>query len=150
MSQRILQPKVSQQFLNFTIFSAKTQLLILDKIHYTNINSAIKYTGKKRNNYIEKPNVGSFDSYVLRSPEEKTQKSAYSTKNQEFNTIDSKFRSVEKINKKKLLQTDLKEQRNQLLKSIDSKAYSNIRIKNLKGTEASFTKIRQEENLKMK
>lgn len=52
--------------------------------------------------------------------------------------IDSKFRSAEKLNKKKLIQSDFTEKRNQLLKLIDSKAYVNIRIKNGRDTESKY------------
>jgi len=121
--------------------------LYLDNITNSSTNPVTQYNNtQKRNNYLDKPNIDSFDSYVLRSPDDKWEKSTYSTKNKDYNTIDSKFRSVEKFNKKKLIQSDFTDKRNQLLKSIDSKAYSNIRIKNGRGTESNFKKFMNEDN----
>lgn len=67
-----------------------------------------------------------FDSYVLASP--KKENSTVYKNNDEFKTIDSKFRSAQKINKKKLLQRSFKQEPNLLLESIDSKAHCKIRV----------------------
>lgn len=68
---------------------------------------------------------------MLLSPDEKSNPcSSYSTKNKKYNTIESKFRSAEKSNQKKLMPLGVNsETDNYLLRSIDDNIYSNIKVK---------------------
>lgn len=83
-----------------------------------------------------------FDSYVL-SPEGKCLKATYSTKNRKYNTIESKFRSAEKMTQKKLIQNNFADEENPLMKSIDGAAYQNIKIRQSESQIAKRMTIRE-------
>ncbi|CAI2365511.1 unnamed protein product [Moneuplotes crassus] len=93
---------------------------------YNLSQSSTKQNGKKTSTYCDNKEIEDFDSYVLGSPRN-NQSTAYARRGK-FKTIESKLKSAQKINKKKLIQQSFKQQTSLLLKSIDSKTQCNIRV----------------------
>jgi hypothetical protein len=113
------------------LYNKKTQDLNTNaaenSIGSISVNNAYRNSSQKgRDKSIEINDIPSFDKYVLMSPNEKSN-AREKSQNKEFNTIESKFRSAEKIKPNKLLPIDSKEGNDYLLRSIDGHI-SNIKI----------------------